>query len=186
MDDNTIVELFFERNETALSELSRKYGAFFSGIAERILRNREDAEACVNDAYLGAWDTIPPARPNVLKAFVGKLVKCAAVNMLRAENAKKRGGGDFSYVLDEIADCVSGKDSAEDELEKKELINAINTFLKKCREFDRRAFVLRYWHCESVSEIARRLCSSESKVSVSLFRTRGKLREFLEKEGYAL
>lgn len=186
MDDNTIVELFFERNETALSELSRKYGTFLSGIAERILRNREDAESCVNDAYLRAWNTIPPARPNVLKAFVGKLVKCAAVSMLRADNAKKRGGGEFSYVLDEMSDLVSDNDSVEDELEKKELINEINIFLKKCREFDRRAFVLRYWHCESISEIAGRLCASESKVSVSLFRTRGKLREFLEKEGYAL
>lgn len=186
MDDNTIVELFFERNETALSELSRKYGTFLSKIAERIVCSREDAEVCVNDAYLRAWNTIPPARPNVLKAFVGKLVKCAAVSMLRAEKAKKRGSGEFALVLDEISDCVSGNDSAEDELEKKELINEINDFLKKCREFDRRAFVLRYWHCESVSEIARRLCSSESKVSVSLFRTRGKLREYLENGGYVL
>lgn len=186
MDDNTIVELFFERDEAALSELSGKYGGYFSSIAERIVCNREDALSCVNDAYLRAWNTIPPARPNALKAFVGKLVKCAAVSMLRADNAKKRGGGEFAVVLDEISDCVSESGSVEDELEKKELINAINDYLKKCREFDRRAFVLRYWHCESVSEIARRLGSSESKVSVSLFRTRGKLREFLEKEGYAL
>lgn len=186
MDDNTIVVLFFERDEAALSELSGKYGGYFSSIAERIVCNREDALSCVNDAYLRAWNTIPPARPNALKAFVGKLVKCAAVSMLRADNAKKRGGGEFAVVLDEISDCVSESGSVEDELEKKELINAINDYLKKCREFDRRAFVLRYWHCESVSEIARRLGSSESKVSVSLFRTRGKLREFLEKEGYAL
>lgn len=186
MDDNTIVELFFERDEAALSELSGKYGGYFSSIAERIVCNREDALSCVNDAYLRAWNTIPPARPNALKAFVGKLVKCAAVSMLRTDNAKKRGGGEFAVVLDEISDCVSESGSVEDELEKKELINAINDYLKKCREFDRRAFVLRYWHCESVSEIARRLGSSESKVSVSLFRTRGKLREFLEKEGYAL
>ena len=186
MDDNTIVELFFERNEAALSELSRKYGTFLSGIAERILCNREDAEACVNDAYLRAWNTIPPARPNVLKAFVGKLVKCAAVSMLRANSAKKRGGGEFSYVLDEISDLVSDNDRVEDELEKRELVNEIGNFLRKCREFDRRAFVLRYWHCESVAEIAGRLRASESKVSVSLFRTRKKLKEHLEKEGYIL
>lgn len=186
MDDNTIVELFFERNEAALSELSRKYGGYFGAIAERIVCNCEDALTCVNDAYLRAWNTIPPARPNALKPFVGKLVKCAAVSMLRTDTAKKRGGGEYSIVLDEIAELVSGSVSAEDELEKKELMSAINTFLKKRREFDRRAFVLRYWHCESVSEIAARLCSSESKVAVSLCRTRGKLRDFLEREGYAL
>lgn len=186
MDDNRIVELFFERNEAALSELSGKYGGYFSSIAERIVSNREDAEACVNDAYLNAWNTIPPARPNKLKAFVGKLVKCAAVSMLRADTAKKRGGGEFALALDELSELVSDSASAEDELEKKELIRAIEKFLKSCREFDRRAFVLRYWHCESVSEIAGRLCASESKVTVSLFRTRGKLREFLEKEGYTI
>lgn len=186
MDDNTIVELFFERNEAGLAELSRKYGGYFSAIAERIVPDREDALSCVNDAYLRAWNTIPPARPSVLKAFVGKLVKCAAVSMLRAQTAKKRGGGEFSLALDEISELVSGNISAEDELEKRELINKINDFLKKRREFDRRAFVLRYWHCESVSEIAARLCATEGKVSAALSRTRGRLREFLEKEGYEL
>lgn len=186
MDDNRIIELFFERNESALSELSGKYGGYFEAIAERIIRNREDALACVNDAYFKAWNTIPPARPNVLKAFVGKLVKCAAVSMLRADSAKKRGGGEFSLVLEEIAELASNSASVEDELNRSELVSAISLFLKRRREFDRRAFVLRYWHCESVSEIATRLCVTQSKVAVSLSRTRKGLREFLEKEGYTL
>lgn len=186
VEDEIIVQLFFDRDEAALSELSSKYGVYFSAIAERILCNHEDAMSCVNEAYLRAWNAIPPAHPNVLKAFVGKLVKCEAVSMLRAETAQKRGGGEITLVLDEVAEFVSGGDVVSDELEKKQLINEINNFLRGCREFDRRAFVLRYWHCESVSQIAKRLCASENKVAVSLFRTRRKLKQQLDKEGYIL
>lgn len=184
MDDNDIIELFNERNEAALSELSQKHGTFFLRLAEKILLNYEDSKSCVNDAYLKTWESIPPAKPNVLRAFVGRIVKCVAVSMLRRSGAEKRGGGEFTLVLDELEECVSDGSSVEAEFESKALIEAINKFLLTCSEFNRRAFVLRYWYCESVSEIAGELGAPENNVSVSLYRTRLKLKEHLEKEGY--
>lgn len=186
MEDELIIQLFHERNETALTELAKKYGRHFVAIAERILCNHEDAKDCVNDAYLKTWNTIPPARPNVLKAFVGKIVKCAAVSMLRMNTAEKRGSGEISLVLDELGECVSDGGSIESEFENKQIISEINKFLWKCGEFHRKAFVLRYWHCESVSEIAARFGVSENKISVSLYRTRKRLKDHLEKEGFTL
>lgn len=186
MDDEVIISLFFSRNETALSELSKKYGRYFVNVAQKILCNREDADSCVNDAYLKTWDTIPPAKPNVLKAFVGKIVKCVAMSMLRANYAGKRGGGEMPLVLEELSECVSDNSSIEDESEKKQLIEEINKFLWSCSEYNRRAFVLRYWHCASLSEIAKRLGGSENKAAAALFRTREKLKQHLTKEGYII
>lgn len=186
MDDNAIVRLFRERSETALSELSKKYGGYFISVAERILYNHEDAKECVNDAYLKTWNAIPPARPNVLKAFVGKIVKCVAVSMLRANTAAKRGGSEIALIYDELEECISDIRSVESEFENKQIIEKINEFLWRCSELHRRAFVLRYWHCESVSAIAERLDVPENKVSVSLYRTRRRLKEYLAKEGFEL
>lgn len=186
MEDNDIIKLFNERNETALSELSKKHGTYFTRLAEKILYNHEDSEVCVNDAYLKTWETIPPAKPNVLRAFVGKIVKSIAVSMLRRETAGKRGGGEFNLVLDELEECVSDGSSVEEELDGKQLSEEINGFLKTCTETNRRVFVLRYWYCESVPEIAAELAMSENNVSVSLFRTRQKLKEHLTKEGYII
>lgn len=186
MDDNDIIRLFNERSETALSELSKKHGTFFLRLAERILCNHEDSKDCVNDAYLKTWDSIPPAVPNVLRAFVGRIVKCVAVNMLRMSGAAKRGGGEFTLVLEELGECVSDGKSAEDRFEETQIIAEIDKFLEKCSEFNRRVFVLRYWYCESVSEIASELCVAENKVSVSLYRTRKGLKDHLTKEGYIL
>lgn len=187
MEDNDIIQLFNERNEAALSELSKKHGTYLTHIAEGILRNYEDSKDCVNDAYLKTWDAIPPAKPGVLRAFVGKIVKCVAVSMLRMSTAQKRGGGEFELVLDELAECVSDDSSGvEAQFEEKEIIAEINKFLQGCSEFNRRVFVLRYWYCESVSEIASELITAENTVSVSLYRTRQKLKEYLAKEGYTL
>lgn len=184
MDDNTIIQLFNERNEAALSELSKKHGTYFQRLAERILCNYEDSQSCVNDAYLKTWETIPPAKPSVLRAFVGKIVKCVAVSMLRMSSAGKRGGGEFTLVLDELEECVSSGGDLEDEFEGKLLSEEISRFLEQCGEFNRQVFVLRYWYCESVSDIARELGTAENKISVSLYRTRRKLKEHLTKEGY--
>lgn len=184
MDEKAIIQLFYDRNESALSELSKMYGKYFVGVAERILHNYEDSMECVNEAYLRAWNSIPPARPNALKAFVGKLVKCAAVSMLRVSSAEKRGKGEIVPVLDELGDVVSDNGSVENEFKGKQIVDEINKFLWKSSEFNRRAFVLRYWHCFSISEIAGRLGASENKVAVSLFRTRQKLKQHLVKEGY--
>lgn len=184
MDDNAIIVLFNERNEAALSELSKKHGTYLAGIAENILHNHEDSKVCVNDAYLKTWETIPPAKPNVLRAFVGKIVKCIAVDMLRMSSAEKRGSGDFTLVLDELEECVSDGSSVEREFDNKQTLAEVNKFLRGCSEFSRRIFVLRYWYCESIAEIARELGESENKITVSLHRTRQKLKEHLAKGGY--
>lgn len=184
MDDNDIIRLFNERNETALSELSQKYGTYFMSVAEKIVCNHEDSKICVNDAYLKTWDSIPPAKPNILRAFVGKLVKNSAINMLRMGTAKKRGGGEFELVLDELGEFVSDGKNAEDSFEEAQLTETINKFLWKRSEFSRRVFLLRYWYCESVPEIAAELGVSEHKVSMALYRTRNSLKTHLEKEGY--
>ena len=184
LDDNNIIRLFNERDETALSELSQKYGTYFMSVAEKIVCNHEDSKICVNDAYLKTWEAIPPAKPNVLRAFVGKLVKNAAINMLRADTAKKRGGGEFELVLDELGEFVSDGKSTEDSFEEAQITEEINKFLWKRSEFSRRVFLLRYWYCESVSEIAKELGVSEHKVSMSLYRTRQSLKTHLLKEGY--
>lgn len=186
MDDNAIIQLFNERNEAAISELSKKHGTFFIRLAERILFNHEDSELCVNDAYLKTWETIPPAKPNVLRAFVGGIVKHVAVSMLRANTAQKHGGGEFTLVLDELEECVSDGGNVEDEFENKQTLEEVNKFLRSRSGFERRVFVLRYWYCESVSEIARELGTSENKISVSLYKTRKRLKEHLTKGGYIL
>ncbi|MDE7229017.1 MAG: sigma-70 family RNA polymerase sigma factor [Oscillospiraceae bacterium] len=186
MEDNAIIQLFNERDEAALSELSKKHGTFFTRLAEGVLRNYEDSQVCVNDAYLKTWETIPPAKPNFLRAFVGSIVKRIAVSMLRASGAQKRGGGEFDLVLEELEECVSDNSSVEDEFDNKQTIEEINKFLRNCGEFDRRVFVLRYWYCESVSTIAAELGMAENKISVSLYRTRKKLKEHLTKGGYIL
>lgn len=190
MDDNDIIELFNERKESGLSELSAKYGTYLTSIAEKILCNHEDALSCVNDAYLKAWNSIPPAVPNVLRAFVGKIVKTVAIGMLRMSGAEKRGGGEIALVFEELDECISDNSSIEEKFEQKieeeQIVDSINAFLKSCSEFNRRVFVLRYWYCESISEIASEVGAAENKVSVSLYRTRNKLHEHLEKEGYSI
>lgn len=190
MEDDEIIKLFNERKESGLSALSAKYGNYLTSIAEKMLCNHEDALSCVNDAYLKTWESIPPAKPNILRAFVGKIVKTVAIGMLRMSSAEKRGGGEIALIFEELDECISDGSSIEETFEQKldeeQTVNSINEFLKKCSEFNRRVFVLRYWYCESVSEIASELCTTENKVSVSLYRTRNKLREYLEKEGYSI
>lgn len=186
MDDNMIIQMFWERDERAISEVSKKYGRHLIAVAERILLNHEDAKECVNDAYMKTWNAIPPNRPNVLRTFIGKIVKCRAVSFLRANSAEKRGGGEIALVLDELEECVSDNGSVENSFETKQIIESINEFLWKCSEFNRQVFVLRYWHCESVSDIAERFGTSENKISVSLYRTRNKLKEVLEREGFEI
>ena len=190
MDDNEIIELFNERKESGLSELSAKYGNYLTSIAEKMLSNHEDALSCVNDAYLKTWNSIPPAKPNVLRAFVGKIVKTVAIGMLRMSGAEKRGVGEITLIFEELDECISDGSNVEEAFEQKlneeQTVNSINKFLNDQSEFNRRVFVLRYWYCESVSEIASELGTAENKISVSLYRTRKKLHEHLKKEGYSI
>lgn len=183
MNDSEIVRLFRERDERALGEAEKKYSRYCTAIAVRVLKNAEDAEECVNDAFLTAWQLIPPNDPYSLATFLGRLTKNCAINMMKTRLTQKRGGGDIALVFEELEECVGGS-GAEEALEQHELENAINQFLSRLAKSNRKMFVLRYWYCYSVREIAELLGKSENTVSVTLNRTRSKLKEFLRKRGY--
>ena len=184
LDDRKIIDLFFERSEQAIAELSTKYGAVLNTIAGNILNNSRDAEECVNDTWLHAWNAMPPHRPSLLSTFLGKITRNLSFDLYRKMHRKKRGGSQMDAVLDELEECVSGKDNIERQWEMKELIAEINQFLQKLPEEKRCMFVLRYWYVDSIGEIADRLGRSENYVSVTLNRIRGKLHTHLTERGF--
>lgn len=181
MDDEAIVDLFFQRSESAVDETKQKYGAFIKGIAMRILKNRSDAEECENDTYMGAWNMIPPKRPNNLSAFLAGIARNQALKKYQFINAAKRSPRVTVY-LDELGDCIS--DGSEDiRYSDGVLSEAINDFLASLNEESRRVFMLRYWYFASISEICGKCGISKSKAESMLFRTRKKLKTFLDERG---
>ena len=184
MNDGEIVSLFWERDERAVSESLNRYGRYCQSIAYGILPNPQDAEECVNDACMAAWNSIPPHRPAVLSSFLGKLTRRASLKKWRSYSAQKRGGGELPAALDELRDCIPSSLTLEAEVEERELARSIDAFLQKLPSGERRAFILRYWYLESIAAIAARLGYSQSKVKSMLHRSRGKLLEHLRKEGF--
>lgn len=184
MDDKTIVDLYFLRNEDAIGLTEEKYGPYCYSIAYNILSNREDAQESVSDTYLAAWNNIPPRRPSVLSAFLGKLTRHISIDRWRQRTAAKRGGGEVAVALEELAECVVGLQNIELEYERKELMKAYTRFLKELPETERRVFLGRYWYMESIEAIATKFGFSQSKVKMLLQRTRIKLRLRFEEEGY--
>lgn len=184
MEDDKIIRLYWDRNEQAIEESSLKYGAYCSAIANNILYDCQDAEECVNDTWLRAWGTMPPSKPRVLQAFFGKIARNLAFDRYRKLNRDKRGGGSIDLVLDELAECVSGKDDPEGEYLERELIAEINCFIDSLQEIKQSMFILRYWHAYNIPEIASRLGMSRSRVSLELSRIRVKLRAHLNERGY--
>ena len=184
MEDQRIVELYWQRDENAIAETAKKYGKYLHSIAYRILRDESDAEECVSDACFAAWNAMPPHRPAVLSAFLGKLARRISIDVLRKRNAEKRGAGEYALALNELEECVSGNDSVEEEAVREALRNRINVFLKTLPADERNVFLRRYWYMEGVRDIAKRSGFSESKVKSMLHRTRAKLRTVLEKEGW--
>ncbi len=186
MEDTAIVQLYWDRDERAILATSQKYGDHCMSIAKNILGDREDAEECVNDTYLHAWNAIPPHRPRILSAFLGKLTRNLSFNLYKRNTALKRGGGTAAAVLEEIAGLGSGTDSVEQEIDRRELVRAIDAFLAGLPAAKRRLFVCRYWYLDSISSIASRSGMTEGHVSVTLWRLRGKLREHLLERGFEL
>ena len=186
MDDTKIVALYWDRNEDAIPVTAEKYGKYCLAVAGNILGNAEDAEECVNDTYLAAWNSIPPHRPAVLSTFLGKLTRNLSFNRYKKNTAEKRGKGEICAVLDELADIVSGADSVDSELERLELARAIDEFIGGLPKVKRDVFLCRYWYALSVSEIAARFGMREGTVSVTLNRIRNKLKIFLTERGYDL
>ena len=185
MNDSEIVSLFWNRDEFAFAESLKKYGRYCHSIAYGILQNPQDAQECVNDAAMAAWNSIPPHRPAVLSSFLGKLTRRASLKKWRSDHAQKRGGGELPMALDELRDCIPDGMTLEAELEERELARSISALLKKLPDSERRAFILRYWYLDSIEAIAAKLGFSHSKVKSLLHRSRRKLLEHLRKEGLA-
>ena len=184
MEDKDIVQLFWDRNEQAIAETSAKYGHHCAYIAMNILNNREDAEECVNDAYLNAWNSIPPHRPGVLSAFLGKIVRNLSLDKLRHIRALKRGGNEMTLILDELGEIVSGDEAVIDVVIRNELVRTINDFIATLSEEKQYMFFRRYWYSDSIKYIAAQCGRTENNISVELSRIRNKLREYLTERGY--
>lgn len=183
MDDAQIVDLYFARSEMAIRETDNRYGAYCYKIAYGILANREDSEESVSDAYLSAWNSIPPRRPARLATFLGKLTRNISIDRWRKMSAKKRGNGETDVALEELGECVSGRQSVEDAVIRKEVIACLNRFLTALPEDERMVFLCRYWYVNSLEEIAEKTGFSVGKIKSMLHRTRGKLSRQLDKEG---
>lgn len=186
MDDIRIVQLYWDRDQKAITETAAKYGNYCTFIAKNILGNKEDAEECVNDTYMKAWNAMPPHRPDMLSTFLGKITRNLSFNRYKHNHADKRGGGELSAVLDELSECVSGKNNIEQEIEYKELVKSIDSFLDTLSLEKRSIFICRYWYTDSVAEIARQFDMRENTVSMILSRIRTKLQKYLIERGYEL
>lgn len=183
MEDREIVELYWERAEEAIPATVAKYGAYCRTIATNILANDEDAEECVNDTWLKAWNSMPDNRPTLLGSYLGKLTRWLSLSRLRERGRLKRGGGETSLALDELAEVIAGGEDPERELEIRELNAAVRAFLKGLDETERELFLSRYWYLLPVKEIAQRFGFSPNKVSTRLNRTRRRLQNYLMEEG---
>ncbi len=183
MEDAKIVELYWNRDQSAITQTASKYGSYCMAIAGNILGNHEDAEECVNDTYMQAWNSMPTHRPAVLSTFLGKITRNLSFNRYKYERAKKRGGSEIPAVLDELSECVSGRDNVEQEMEYKELRMNIDAFLDTVSFKKRSIFVCRYWYADSISDIARQHGMRESTVSMILNRLRKKLEQYLTEKG---
>jgi len=184
VNDRELVELYWQRDESALTISEERYGAYCLRIAHNILGDTEDAGECVNDVWLAAWRSIPPHRPKVLQAFLGKLTRYISLKKRRDQHAAKRGGGELPLIYDELADCIPARNCVEQEVETAALSAVINRFLDGLSAVEQAVFLRRYWYFDSISAIARQFRFTESKVKSMLFRTRKKLAQMLEKEGF--
>ena len=186
MKDHEIIDLYWDRNETAIARTSEKYGSYCHTISYNILNNDEDAEECVNDTWLGAWKSMPPQRPNNLATYLGKITRNLSLNRLKQYTTEKRGGSQTDLALSELEDCIPSSTTVEQITEEKELVASINRFLYAQPEQKRNIFIRRYWYLYSIRDIAGAYEMSESKVASMLFRMRSELKAHLEKEGISL
>lgn len=183
MEDTRIVDLYFQRDEQALTHTRHRYGRYLYRVAYNVLQNEQDAEECINDTLLRAWNAIPPHRPERLAVYLGKIIRRLALDRYAARTADKRGGGITAALLEEWRDALpTGGDPADDLA----VQDALNRFLRQLPQERRRVFLRRYWYGDPIRAIAADRGATESRIKMMLARTRGELKEFLEKEGIAL
>lgn len=182
MDDHQIIDLFWARDQEAITATAEKYGSYCRTIACQILGSREDGEECVNDAYLRLWNVIPPQRPEHLGAFLGAITRNLALDRYRKAGAEKRGAGQTALVLEELQHCLPDPGRADRLDDSLALTDALNRFLSSLPPQVRVVFLRRYWYFSTIREIAAACRMSEGKVKMMLLRTRRKLKTYLEKE----
>ena len=182
MDDESIVELYWQRSEQAIPETTARYGNYCHVIAYNILNNLEDSDECVNDTWLNAWNSMPKNRPTRLAPYLGKLTRWLALSRLRDNNSLRRGGGEISLTLDELSESLDSGECVETRVEENELASIVQDFLNSIDETQRTVFIARYWYASSIKEISEKFGFSQSKVSSMLMRTRYALRKHLEVE----
>ena len=180
MEDFKIVDLYWERSERAISETRTKYERMLSGISYSLLRSDEDAEECVNDTYLSAWNSMPSDRPIYLGAYLSKIIRALSIDKFRSKHSKRRGG--FEELCEELDECIPDSSSIQEQYENGQLAKTINRFIAELPEEKRVIFIRRYFYSDSVEQIAARMGFTSSKVKTSLFRIREELRQILEKE----
>ena len=185
MDDSKIIDLFFERSQQALTELSKKYGAICHKVAVNVLKNDNDAEECVNDAYMGVWNTIPPQRPDSLAAYVFRITRNLSLKKYRYNVAEKRNSY-YDVALDELEDCLGYSTTPQDELDAKELTSIFDGFLGELDKTNRIIFVRRYWFSDSIADIAKILNMRDHAVVSRLSRMREKLKQYLIEKGVTI
>ena len=186
MDDAKIVDMYWDRNEDAIVCTQQKYGAYLLKIARNIRSDTQDSEECVNDTYLAAWNSMPVNRPRILSTYLGKIVRQLSIDVFRKKTSQKRGGTEYALSYDELNEDVSSGPNPLQELEAKQLAEAISAFLRELDQTKRNVFIGRYYFFDSVREIAGYCGISESNAKTMLFRLRKQLREYLIKEGYGI
>jgi len=186
MQDQEIIDLYNKRDEQAIVQTESKYGSYCMSIAQNILQNMQDSEECVNDTWLHTWNSIPPAQPNNLRTYLGKITRNLSFNRYEMRNRQKRGGGEVMLALDEIGQVASAEADLAAHIERQEFARILNAFLWSLPERDCSIFIRRYYYVESVDEIAERFALSKAAVFKILSRARNKLRTALEQEGYTV
>jgi len=184
MEDQQIVALYWRRDQLAIAHTQSKYGNYLTKVAYNILYDLEDCAESVNDTYMAAWNAMPPHRPQSLCAFLSKLTRRISIDLLRKKQSAKRGGGEYALSLEELSQCLPGGSDPEEEVNGRELLGSIESFLRSIPAKNRNAFIGRYFYMDPVKEVARYCGLTENHTKVLLHRTRTALREYLQKEGY--
>ena len=186
MEDQEIIRLYWDRDESAITETDRKYGAYLTKIVRNVLDDGEDTRESVNDTYYAAWNSLPPQRPDILSAYLAKLARRTAIDRFRQRTRIKRGGGAYVASLSELDGICSAGNTTEAAVDARLLSQAIGGFVRTLEPQARTAFIGRYFYCDPLTEVARYCGMSQSKAKSMLHRTRMKLKAYLEKEGFIL
>lgn len=184
MEDNRIIDLYWQRNESAISETETKYGPYLHKIAYNILSDQEDCRESVNDTYLAAWNSMPPQRPNILSAYLAALTRRISIDRFRCRTRAKRIPSQYQLSISELEDCLSGGDTTEEAMDAKLLSETIAQYLRQLPKESRTLFMSRYYFLDSLKEAAALCGITESKAKTLLYRTRLGLKDYLEKEGF--